>query len=455
MKRPSRTIGKRAKGRRNTATPRRRNRPKADRRRTPARSELQQELTEVVRRRTAISEVLRVIASSPHDLQPIFDTIIQSSTRLCRATYGNLRLAEAEGFRLVAAVSYPGSVAERWRQPIFNIPHGPLAHVAARKSPLHIPDLAVEKDYLELPAVRDLLKLGGIRTMLIVPMLSNDAVMGAITVSRTRVQPFTEKEIEMVTDFAAQATIALETTRRERQYRGVQMQLAHVNRVATMGQLSASIAHELRQPLAAVVTSGNAALRWLTRNQPEIEKAKQSIQRIVQSAKRASDVLDRVHRLAKKESPRTDTFNINDAILEVIPLIHSEVVKNSVTVQTRLADRLPNIQGDRIQLQQVILNLIVNAIQSMSDLTEGVRELHIGTESAKDEGVRIALRDSGPGLSADDLQRLFEPFYTTKPDGMGMGLSICRSIIEDHGGQLWATWLHPHGALFQFTIPSR
>jgi C4-dicarboxylate-specific signal transduction histidine kinase len=286
-------------------------------------------------------------------------------------------------------------------------------------------------------------------------MLSNDTVTGAITVSRTRVQPFTEKEIEMVTDFAAQATIALETTRRERQYRGVQMQLAHVNRVATMGQLSASIAHELRQPLAAVVTSGNAALRWLTRNQPEIEKAKQSIQRITQSAKRASDVLDRVHRLAKKESPRTDTFNINDAILEVIPLIHSEVVKNSVTVQTRLADHLPDIQGDRVQLQQVILNLIVNAIQAMSNLTEGIRELHISTESAKDEGVRIALRDSGPGLSAENLQRLFEPFYTTKPNGMGMGLSICRSIIDDHGGQLWATGLHPHGALFQFTIPSR
>jgi C4-dicarboxylate-specific signal transduction histidine kinase len=430
---------------------------KGHRSRVLARAELlQKELTEVVSHRTAISEVLRVIASSPHDWQPIFDTIIQSATRLCHATYGNLRLAEAQGFRLVAEVSYPSRVAERWRQPTFNIPHGPLAYVAARKSPLHIPDLAVERDYLKIPAVADLVKLGRIRTMLIVPMLMSKAtVIGAITVSKTRVQPFTEKEIEMVADFAAQATIALETTRRERQYREVQMHLAHANRVATIGQLSASIAHELKQPLSAVVTNGGATLRWLARNQPEIEEAKQAVERIIKDANRASEVLSRIHRLVKKERLRTDTLNVNDAILEVIPLIHSEAVKNGVTIQRQLTDRLPSIQGDRIQLQQVILNLMVNAIQAMSGLTEGIRELHIGTESAEEEGVRIGVRDTGPGLSAENLQRLFEPFYTTKPNGMGMGLSICRSIIEDHGGRLWATGLHPHGALFQFTIPAR
>jgi len=430
---------------------------KGHRSRVLARAELlQKELTEVVSHRTAISEVLRVIASSPHDWQPIFDTIIQSATRLCHATYGNLRLAEAQGFRLVAEVSYPSSVAERWRQPTFNIPHGPLAYVAARKSPLHIPDLAVERDYLKIPAVADLVKLGRIRTMLIVPMLMSKAtVIGAITVSKTRVQPFTEKEIEMVADFAAQASIALETTRRERQYREVQMHLAHANRVATIGQLSASIAHELKQPLSAVVTNGGATLRWLARNQPEIEEAKQAVKRIIKDANRASEVLSRIHRLVKRESLRTDALNVNDAILEVIPLIHSEAVKNGVTIQRQLTDRLPSIQGDRIQLQQVILNLMVNAIQAMSGLTEGIRELHIGTESAEEEGVRIGVRDTGPGLSAENLQRLFEPFYTTKPNGMGMGLSICRSIIEDHGGRLWATGLHPHGALFQFTIPAR
>src|ERR1700761_982850 len=297
---------------------------KSPRQRAGTRSELQKELSEVVRHRTAFSEVLRVIAISPHDLQPIFDIIIQSATRLSRATYGNLRLAEAEGFRMVAEVSYPSSVAERWRQPIFNIRDGPLARVAATKLPLHTPDLAVEKRYRKLPGIVDLVKFGRIRTMLIVPMLSNDAVIGAITVSRTRVQPFTDKEIEMVVDFATQATIALETTRRERQYRDVQMQLAHTNRVATIGQLSASIAHELRQPLTAVVSNGNAALRWLAKSEPEIAEAKQTVERIVKDANRASEVLSRIHRLVKKESLRTDMLNVNDAIIEVIPLVHSE-----------------------------------------------------------------------------------------------------------------------------------
>src|ERR1700741_1462288 len=395
-------------------------RSKGLRSRAPARSEaLLKELTEVVRHRTAISEVLRVIANSPHDLQPIFDIIVKSATRLCRATYGNLRLAEAEGFRLVAEVSYPSRVAERWRQPTFNIPHGPLAYVAARKWPLHIPALAVEREDHNLPAVADLVKLGRIRTMLIVPMLMRKAtVIGAITVSKTRVQPFTEKEIEMVADFAAQASIALETTRRERQYREVQMHLAHANRVATIGQLSASISHELKQPLSAVVTNGGATLRWLARNQPEIEEAKQAVERIIKDANRASEVLSRIHRLVKKERLRTDTLNVNDAILEVIPLIHSEAVKNGVTIQRQLTDRLPSIQGDRIQLQQVILNLMVNAIQAMSGLTKGIRKLHIGTERVKEEVVRIGVRDTGPGLSAENLQRLFEPFYTTKPNGM-------------------------------------
>jgi len=156
--------------------------------------------------------------------------------------------------------------------------------------------------------------------MLIVPMLmSKDTVIGAITVSKTRVQPFTEKEIEMVADFAAQASIALETTRRERQYRDVQIQLAHANRVATIGQLSASIAHELKQPLSAVVSHGGTTLRWLARNQPEIEEAKQAVECIIKDANRASEVLGRIHRLVKKESLRTDTLDVNDASLKSFP----------------------------------------------------------------------------------------------------------------------------------------
>jgi signal transduction histidine kinase len=168
---------------------------------------------------------------------------------------------------------------------------------------------------------------------------------------------------------------------------------------------------------------------------------------------RAGDVIGRIRDLIKKAPLRKDRVEINGAIREVIELTYSEAVKNGVSVQTQFAESLPLIQGDRVQLQQVMLNLIINAIQAMGGLAAGVRELRITTENTESEGVRLAVRDSGPGLSSENFQRLFEPFYTTKPNGMGMGLSICRSIIEAHGGRLWATG-QPRGALFQFTIPT-
>ena len=169
---------------------------------------------------------------------------------------------------------------------------------------------------------------------------------------------------------------------------------------------------------------------------------------------RPRDVVDRIGSIIKKTPPRKEVIDLNAAILEVTALTRSEAVKTSVTVGTQLADELPRIRCDRVQLQQVMLNLIVNAIQSMSGVEDGNRELHISTVSIEPEGVCVAVRDSGPGLSPESLSRLFEPFDTTKPDGMGMGLSICRSIIEAHGGRLWATGCEPRGALFQFTIPA-
>jgi C4-dicarboxylate-specific signal transduction histidine kinase len=326
--------------------------------------------------------------------------------------------------------------------------------MAARKSPVHIPDLAVEKDYLKIPAVADLVQLGGIRTMLIVPMLSSDTVIGAITVSRTRVLPFTEKEIEMVTDFAAQATIALEATRRERQLRELQTALAHVHRVTTMGQLAASIAHELKQPLAALMIRGNTSLRWLAKDPPELDEARQSVELMMKDGNRATAVIERIHGLVKKSAPRTDTVDINDAIGEVISLIHSEATKDGVVIKTQLEKNMDRIRGDRVQLQQVILNLILNAIEAMNNVGRDSRELDISTtKEANSEHVMVAVRDTGPGLKPENLNRIFEPFYTTKSDGMGMGLSICRYIIEEHGGRLWATGSHGRGAMFQFTIP--
>jgi C4-dicarboxylate-specific signal transduction histidine kinase len=230
-------------------------------------------------------------------------------------------------------------------------------------------------------------------------------------------------------------------------------ELAHVSRVATLGEMSASIAHEVNQPLAAVVTNANACLRWLAGQAPNLDEARQAIERIIRDGHRASEVIRRVRDLVKKSPPRKDLLDINDLIVEVIVLARSQVQGNRVSLQTQLSDDVPFILGDRIQLQQVILNLIINAIEAMSGISEGPRELLVGSGKDESKGVLVAVRDSGPGLDPESLDHLFAAFYTTKPQGMGMGLAISRSIIEAHGGRLWASLNAPRGAVFQFTLP--
>jgi PAS domain S-box-containing protein len=245
-----------------------------------------------------------------------------------------------------------------------------------------------------------------------------------------------------------------ERKRAEEAYREAQLELAHANRVATMGQLTASIAHEVNQPITAAITYALAARRFLSADPPNFREVDDAVSLIVKEGNRAGEVVERVRALIKKVPARKDAVAIDDAILEVIALTRTEAANSGVSVRTQLAEGLPRVQGDRVQLQQVMLNLIVNAIQSMSSVEDGNRELHISTVSIEPEGARVAVRDTGHGLRPESLPRLFEAFHTTKPDGMGMGLSICHSIIEAHGGRLWATGCEPRGALFQFTIPA-
>ena len=417
-----------------------------------SRTELQEQVTELLEQRAAISEVLHAIARSPHELQPVCDAILVNATRLCKAVLGAFRLCEDKGFRLVASKVTP-ELLQRWSPPtLFEYGSG-FGLLCANQSPTHIPDLAAHEFYRQCdPQTVNCVDVLGIRTCLLTPLLLDGAVIGVITLWRYGVEPFTDRQIDLVVDFAAQATIALESTRRERQYRHLQTELAHANRIATIGQLTASIAHELKQPLAAVATSGNACLRWLRRQPPDIGEAEQSIERLIKEAHRAGNIIDGLRDLATKTAPRTDAFDLNDAILEVVALTHGEAVRVGVTVRTQLG-QLRRIQGNRVQLQQVMLNLIVNAIQAMSSVTPGERDLQISTETVEAESVRVGVRDTGPGLSANSLEHVFDPFYTTKPEGMGMGLAICRSIIEATGGQLCASGCKPRGALFQFTIP--
>jgi PAS domain S-box-containing protein len=261
-----------------------------------------------------------------------------------------------------------------------------------------------------------------------------------------------DQGVTFVLDLTERKRAEAEARESEQRYRSMQMEVAHANRVETMGQLTASIAHEVNQPIAAAVTNAEAALRWLSARPPDLEEVRQTLGRIVKDANRASDVIGRIRALIKKSPPRKGWLDMNEAVREVIEIAHGEAAKNSASIETALAKDLPLVEGDRVQLQQVVLNLMVNAVQAMASVAEGPRELLITTAHAEPDGVLVAVRDSGPGLTPAGLEHLFAPFYTTKPGGLGMGLSICRSIIEAHGGRLWVTANLPRGAIFHFTV---
>jgi C4-dicarboxylate-specific signal transduction histidine kinase len=416
-------------------------------------SDLQKDLAEVLRQRAAISEVLRAIAGSPHDLQPILQTIMDSAVHVCRAEGGAFRLVEEAGFRLVAFKHAP-AVSDMYLPPMLLERGTFLGRHFASKSPVHIPDFNAEihrsgeADRADVAKVR----LG---TILFVPMLRNDDLIGSLAIGRRRIEPFTKDEIELVTDFVAQAAIALEITRRERQLRELQMQLAHANRVATVGQLGASITHEVNQPIAAARNNVIAALNFLDRNPPDLQEVREALAAAVKDADRVGAIVGRMRALMQKASPRSDPVDMNEALQEVIELTRGEAQKNGVSVESQLAKGLPIIAGDRVQLQQVALNLILNALQAMGAVGEGAREMIITTRQIELNDLCVGVQDTGPGLSPETVSRLFEPFYTTKSNGMGMGLTICRSIVEAHGGRLWVSACQPHGALFQFAIPAR
>jgi PAS domain S-box-containing protein len=262
-----------------------------------------------------------------------------------------------------------------------------------------------------------------------------------------------DQGVAFVLDLTERKRAEAEARESERRYREVQMELAHANRVATMGQLSASIAHEITQPIGSARNNARAALNFLDRSPPDLDEVREALGCIVGDADRAGGIIERIRDQIKKAPPRNDRFDLNQVIEEVIGLAQSVITESGVSVQTRLASGMAPVHGDRVQLQQVVLNLILNAVEAMSLVEAGERELLIGTEQSQENSTLVAVRDSGPGIDPERLEGVFEAFYTTKSGGLGMGLSICRSIIETHGGRLWAEANEPRGAVFRFTLP--
>ena len=244
-----------------------------------------------------------------------------------------------------------------------------------------------------------------------------------------------------------------EQKRAEEALREAQADLAHVTRVTTLGEIAASIAHEVNQPLAAVVANAEACLRWLDRGTPDLDAARRSVEWIIDDANRASEVIRRVRALANKSDVEKAPLDINDVVKEVIALVQGELVSHRVSLRMEFANALPVVPADRVELQQVVINLVMNGIEAMQSVTDRPRELLIRSLQDETQQVLVSVTDCGVGISAENADRLFNAFFTTKTNGMGMGLSICRSIIEAHGGRLWASANLPHGATFQFTLP--
>jgi PAS domain S-box-containing protein len=236
--------------------------------------------------------------------------------------------------------------------------------------------------------------------------------------------------------------------------RQLESELAHVNRLSVMGELAASLAHEILHPIASARNNARAATRFLDMTPPNMAEVREALACIVRDADRGKDIVDRIRDHIKKAPPRNDRFDINEAIEEVIEMVRAPIDKNRVSVRARLAAGLTSVWGDRVQLQQVVMNLILNSVEAMSAVEEGPRELSISTRQGQTSDISVVVQDSGPGIHPEHLDQVFAPFYTTKTGGIGMGLSICRSIIVAHGGRLWAEANRPRGAIFQFTLPA-
>jgi signal transduction histidine kinase len=265
--------------------------------------------------------------------------------------------------------------------------------------------------------------------------------------------------VKLMLSFADQSATALDNARlfeeiAQRRLQQAQADLARVSRLMTMGELAASIAHEVNQPLTAILGNAETCLRWLARSTPDLDEARRAAERIINNGQRAYDTLKSIQTLARKPSAERARLDVNETIREVLVLLRGEADRYHISLETSLFDDLDPVVGDRVQLQQLILNLIVNGIEAMSASDDSARRLRVSSQMADYGNVLVAIEDSGAGINATEVERIFDPFFTTKPGGIGMGLSICRSIVEGCGGRIWVSPNLPHGSIFRFTLPA-
>jgi C4-dicarboxylate-specific signal transduction histidine kinase len=276
---------------------------------------------------------------------------------------------------------------------------------------------------------------------------------GTLRWLHSRAHPVFSASKELV-QFVGTVMDVTELRRSEEALRQAQAELAHVSRTMTLGGLAASIAHEIRQPLTAIVADAAASLRWLAESNPKLDMVREALVDIVADGRRAGAVIERIRKLAAKNDPQKTALDVNDLIDGVVPLVRLELLKHHVSLRTDLTSAVPPVLGDRVQLQQVLINLVMNGVEAMAAVDDRPRELVIRSETDDEDRVVVAVQDVGVGLDPSHADRLFTAFFTTKPNGMGMGLAISRAIIERHSGRLWAIPNSTHGATFQLSLPA-
>ena len=409
-----------------------------ERKRTEQRLRAQYTVTQLLAEATTIEEVTPKILQSVcefllWDLGALWSLDRQASVLRCVEVWHkeSVKVPQFEAVRceitFMPGIELPGRV---W----------------SRHEPAYISDVVHDTNFPHASiAARE-----GLHAAFAFPILLGGDVLGVMEFFSHDIRQPEQELLDMMATLGSQIGQFIERKRAEEAFRTSQMELAHVTRVATLGEMTASIAHEINQPLGALVNNAGACLGWLDAG--NLEEARNSVALVMDDAQRASEIITRIRALVKKAPPQKDWLDINQTIREVIALGQSEVQRNHVALETQLSDDMPLIFADRIHLQQVMLNLMMNAIEAMTQVT-AARELLISSGADDSKSVVVLVRDSGAGLDSKSLERLFEPFYTTKPQGMGMGLAICRSIIEVHDGRLWATTNEDRGATFHFTLP--